>query len=167
MKRDQLGRRRRDDPMEILMRNVSKNAKTGCWNWTGSKFSAGYGYFKSAALRKTAMNAHRASWIIHNGAIDSPRTLVLHKCDNRLCCNPDHLELGTHKTNMADCMARHRISRGNGRPNAKLTPAIVLDMRRMRREGGSWRSIARAFGISHSHASRVVSGESWAHVPGS
>jgi hypothetical protein len=33
---------------------------------------------------------------------------VLHKCDVRLCINPDHLELGDHLTNMAQMVARGR-----------------------------------------------------------
>ena len=35
--------------------------------------------------------------------------LVMHKCDTRACCNPDHLQLGTQKDNMADCAAKGRI----------------------------------------------------------
>jgi hypothetical protein len=37
--------------------------------------------------------------------------LVMHSCDNPPCCNPDHLSLGTHLQNMAECRAKDRYHR--------------------------------------------------------
>jgi hypothetical protein len=51
------------------------------------------------------------AWIITNGSI--PNSMhVLHICDNKACCNPAHLYLGTHQDNMADVKARGRVGRG-------------------------------------------------------
>jgi HNH endonuclease len=59
------------------------------------------------------------------------------------------------------------VIRGTEQPGAKITDAIVLEMRR-RYAGGtgeSARSLARAYGISPVNAWRIVTGRMWAHLP--
>lgn len=51
--------------------------------------------------------AHRVAWLIAKGQIES-NLFVLHKCDNPLCCNVDHLFLGTHQDNMDDMKRKGR-----------------------------------------------------------
>jgi hypothetical protein len=51
---------------------------------------------------------------------------VLHRCDERACCNVDHLFLGTHQDNMDDM---HAKGRANPISRAKLTPDEVREIR--------------------------------------
>lgn len=87
--------------------------KTGsCWVWTGGLARGGYGIFmlKSIGIgKKKFKRAHRYSWEIHFGEIPN-QLLVLHKCDNPPCVNPDHLFLGTQTDNVRDLVqkGRHR-----------------------------------------------------------
>ena len=69
---------------------------TGCW-WWGARWDSGNGYGKVRHHGKCHM-AHR---IVYALLIDEvPDDLVLdHKCRNRLCCNPEHLEPVTVKIN--------------------------------------------------------------------
>lgn len=72
----------------------------GCWEWTGSRDRHGYGRMKvlvEGVKRETG--AHRASWIVHRGAIPNPTLQTDHLCRNRACINPDHMELVTNQVN--------------------------------------------------------------------
>lgn len=89
---------------------VNKNSDNGCWEWISSLNGNGYGAFFTHLQPEGRKNhrAHRFSWELKNGEI--PKGLwVLHKCDNRLCVNPDHLFLGDRIDNMRDCATKGRV----------------------------------------------------------
>lgn len=99
----------------------------GCWDWTGSTVK-GYGQF---AHPQTTL-AHRASYLIYNGDFDL-RLQVLHKCDNPLCVNPDHLFVGAAQDNMDDKMSkgRHCCPSGGDHPLSQLTSDDVVYIREL------------------------------------
>lgn len=92
--------------ISLFWSSVDKKSDNDCWNWTrGRSSQLGYGSFKLGNEQYT----HRLAWELTNGKI--PEGLcVCHHCDNPLCCNPNHLFLGTVKDNMQD-----RDMKGRGR----------------------------------------------------
>ncbi|QXI63447.1 hypothetical protein CP157_01165 [Paracoccus marcusii] len=92
---------------EFMLRFWAKVDRSGeCWIWQGSKDRQGYGRIKSPGKRVN-LKAHRVAYaMVHER--DPGEDLVLHGCDNPSCCNPLHLEAGTHSDNMSEMYAHGR-----------------------------------------------------------
>lgn len=69
---------------------------SGCWVWTASTNSKGYGRF---LLHGAMTTAHRAAHLIFIGPVVEGNT-VDHLCRNRACVNPAHLESVPHAVNL-------------------------------------------------------------------
>jgi len=78
----------------------------GCWKWKAST-NKDRGYGRIGVKAGICVNAHRVSWVIHNGSIPGD-LFVCHKCDNPPCCNPEHLFLGTRQDNVDDMILKKR-----------------------------------------------------------
>ena len=117
-----------------------------CWEWIAGT-RVGYGEF---FLNGTGFYSHRIAFLISNIGFDQSLH-VLHKCDNRPCCNPNHLFQGTPRDN-----ARDRSIKGIG---AKLKKSDVEKIVEMRKEGLIFSDIAKVFSITTSHACRVYWGK--------
>jgi hypothetical protein len=76
--------------------------------------------------------SYRIVWEIFHGPIPDGQK-VRHKCDNPLCCNPMHLELGTQGDNEDDKYVRDRWG---------YTKEMVRQMRRYNKLGMTYRAIA-------------------------
>jgi hypothetical protein len=83
--------------------------ENGCIHHLAKSKKHGYPYvhLRIGSGVEVRTSAHRVAWIIKNGPIQGG-LYVLHKCDNRMCCNPDHLFLGTHQDNMDDMRSKGR-----------------------------------------------------------
>lgn len=90
--------------------------------------------------------------------------VVMHSCDNRLCVNPSHLSLGTHKENAEDKVKKGRQAKGETCGNSRLTDDQVRAIKTMFGCGVSSASIARAFGVSAMCIGRIRSGKTWRHL---
>lgn len=124
-----------------------------CWEWKASLQNEGYGQFQTGI---TVVLAHRRAYELTHGPI--PDDLwVLHHCDNRPCCRPSHLFLGTATDNNADMIAKGRHRAGH---NVSRLPGETVRMVRARRLlGQTYLVIASALGLSKSHVGRILRGE--------
>jgi hypothetical protein len=138
-----------------------------CWTWTGSLDSGGYGQISTIHGGKP-MRASRVSWELVNGPI--PDGLhVLHKCDNRPCCNPGHLFLGTNRDNVADMHSKGRARGGSipgeAHPCAKLSESeasAILFLTHATRFTHA--QIGAQFGVDRSTVRLIFLGKKWAHL---
>lgn len=138
----------------------------GCWPWTASLTGGGYGQI-GIGNGRNAMS-HRLSYELHAGS-PIPRGLsVLHRCDNRPCCNPAHLFLGTQADNIADMdrkgRARRPTLRGERAGLAKLTDEQVMELRALYAAGTRQIDLAARFGVRQSTVSSIVRRATWSHI---
>lgn len=133
-----------------IERSIERVPFSGCWIWTKSVGSHGYGQmmFKDNKPRLV----HRLSYELYVGAIPDGKH-VLHRCDVRPCCNPDHLFIGTPKDNMLDCKKKGRNSVPPVGANWKLTKEQRNEIRNRRLSGESYKELAKEFSV---HPSRVL-----------
>ena len=133
---------------------------SGCWLWTKAIHkNTGYGCIRINGKHGLA---HRASWILFNGAI--PLGLnVLHKCDVRCCVNPDHLFLGTAYDNREDAKRKDRIPIGERHWNSKLTAADVKSIRNGPC-GGSWKATAKHYDVTYGTLCDIRAKRTWQHI---
>lgn len=134
----------------------------GCWYWTASGYTNGYGQMN---IDGKNWSAHRLSFTLHHGKIPS-RKLVCHSCDNRLCVNPDHLFLGTHKDNTHDMIVKGRKPRfvGEAASSSKLKDVDIPIIRSLRQSGMTLAAIAERFDVRWQSIQCVVIGKSWKHI---
>lgn len=154
---------------------VKIGAANDCWEWQGSRSSSGYG---NLSWHGIPVQAHRVAYFLTKGGIKLPtdfrqknvakryQRFVLHKCDNRPCCNPEHLFLGSMRANQLDAYSKGRkVQPRSKHVNAKLTAEQVVEIRRRYDAGESLQvQLALEFGVSQRAISLIVRRETYKDV---
>lgn len=124
--------------------NVDVKSVNACWEWQRGCTPDGYGKLWDGKRKKKVL-AHRYAYELTHGAI--PIGLcICHSCDNRLCCNPNHLWVGTQAENMHDMSEKGR-SKTCGR-RKPITPLMINEICSQRIQGMSTKEIAACHSLS-------------------
>ena len=146
---------------------VDIRSENECWNW---KKSLQYGYGQIGFKRKV-YRANRIAYYLTYGEI--PEDLfICHKCNNKACCNPNHLYAGTAKENSIDAKFAgvlgpehyENIPKGECHKFAKLSEKDVLDIKSRLVNNESIREIAKQFNVTYQNISLIKTGRAWKHV---
>lgn len=143
-------------------RRVRKGAVEDCWPWAAAVDSRGYGHLRWDGR---VWRAHRLAYVLATGPIAKRHghhgDVVMHRCDNRLCCNPAHLAIGSHAENMADMARKGRAAKAPGEENGR---AILTEdqVRAIRADPRGTRTICKDYPVSRSAVQRIKTGKAWA-----
>jgi hypothetical protein len=138
---------------ERLWEKVTRGAASECWEWRGGLGSSGYGTIKNEANRVRA--SHRVAYEVHHGVALNSEQHVCHSCDNRKCCNPAHLWIGTNSDNVADRVRKGR----SGRAPRSLSDGLVRSLAMMIGEGFTNKALAAAYSVKENRISEIRHGK--------
>lgn len=130
---------------ETFWNGVDKRGSDECWPW--KRFAAGgYGRFRSGG-------AHRYAYRLTYGEIPAGKRFpVMHLCNNKLCCNPDHLKLGTPSDNVSGAYRDGLIPLGKDHARAKFSVELIMAVKN---DARPQMELERIYGISQTHISRI------------
>lgn len=151
------------DEIDRFMQSVDKT--DNCWNWTRGK-TGNQQRYGACYLHHKKERAHRVAWELFNGEIPDGMC-VCHTCDNPLCCNPNHLFLGTHADNMQDKSHKGRTNpvRGDRASWKKLCSSDVLKIREVYSTGNyTQRELAKLYRVSQSTILFILQRRNWASI---
>lgn len=148
--------------IDKIKANIKIN-RHGCWIWQKSLSTSGYGFIYFDGKQHCTS---RVSYEVFMGPIPEGM-LVCHDCpggDDRACCNPDHLWLGTVLENTADMFLkrRNRHLSGEDHPNSKITNS---QRRYIIRSKKSTAELALKFGVTTGHIRKIVRGDNLTSNP--
>ena len=150
---------------ERFWEKVGQSGPTECWPWLAGRGGGEYDYGHIRHNGET-INAHRVAWELTYGLIPEG-VCVCHHCDDRMCCNPAHLFLGTRADNNTDKAQKGRSFHPSGEKHGRsaLTDVMVLEIRRLY-AGGSvlQRELSATYGVSQQQISFIVNRRAWAHI---
>jgi hypothetical protein len=151
-----------NDRPEVFWSKVDIRGEDECWNWKLTIHSTGVGHY---CLAHKTLKAHRVAWSYTYG--DIPKGLcVCHHCDNRKCCNPKHLFLGTQADNMKDKCNKGRQPFGTKCTFSKLTEQQVLDIREKYTHNiYSQCLLSEKYNVSRSAIVSIALRHNWKHLP--
>lgn len=151
-----------------VWKKIEQRGSDECWPWKGYT-SSGYGRIDICGIK--GVYAHRAAYIAaFPGSVplkdDGADQDVLHRCDNPICCNPNHLFIGTHAENMEDKRKKGRAPRliGERGPRAKLTAEDVFWMRMQKKYGATKKALAMLYEVSEATISGALYGRHYQDV---
>lgn len=124
-----------------------------CWLWTGGLVGRDSRPYFSVDGKK--LLAYRIVYELMTGEELPSGTFIRHRCDNRVCCNPHHMEKGGHQQNMDDMKDRQR----HGMPHH-----TVRHIKKLILQGVPYATIGERFGCSKSLISEIANSRAYAHV---
>lgn len=152
-------------PKALIERKLSELAPDDdeCWTWPHADNGNGYPVIH---LNGRLQYVHRLVYERVVGPIP-PGLQIRHMCGRGRthgCWNPNHLDVGTHKQNMADKVIHRSQPSGERHTHTKLTEAQVLRMRAEHAEGKPIRQISEELEIGYQTIWAIVRRKSWRYV---
>lgn len=153
---------RRGEAQEFIKKLIENSPTGECITWPFCRRSDGLARIN---WRGKSRNTHAVVCELAHGAKPTPKHECCHTCGNGHmgCVNPAHLYWGTRSENVQDAI-RHGTAyifepiTGEAAPAAKYSDEYISAVKAAIDSGEKQVSVAKRFGISQSHVSRIKNG---------
>ena len=150
---------------ERIEKYTMPEPNSGCWLWTGACAADGYPRITIGSLTDKSKKSVRVNRFVCQAFHGLPDGMhALHKCDNVICINPDHIYPGTAQQNTKDCIDRRRrtqIKLGSENSQAILNEENVL---RIRASSEKPSVLADRYGVTVAAIYAVINRKNWKHI---
>lgn len=147
-----------------MHRLFSKLVPVGdCLLWTGSGCGRGGAYGSIRVGSRTdgsrkMVQTHRLAYELSHGPIPDGLQ-VMHLCNNKRCCNPDHLVAGTNSENT-------QMAADDGLlPWKRISDDDVREIRWLGKIGAHYTEVAKSYGLSPAYCWQVINDKRRRAVP--
>lgn len=143
-----------DEVHALVLARCIPEPNSGCLLWEGGvspQNRPGNQLYGGIRLNGKMVKTHRVAWMAAHGEIPDEMQ-VLHRCDVGLCCNPNHLFLGSNDDN-------HRDKALKDRGKKRLTVEKAREIHKMKARGLTRLQIGVAMDVDPSTVSRILAGK--------
>ena len=147
---------------EVLWSKVDVKSKNECWPWKGS-IENGYG---RTWINDKGYYAHRVIFNLANPnmiELKAPTNkkatgFLMHLCDNRICCNPNHLQVATLRENNLDMHQKGRVKQKGGGDHHRsvFTNQQIEEIMNLRQSGLTMSMIAEKMNANRSTVKSLI-----------
>ena len=143
-----------------------RNGMRSTWKLRKSSFADGYEQVQMRVGGK-AVTRKVARLVLKAFVGPCPQGMqCCHNDGNRANNHVTNLRWDTVESNMRDRDRHGKTAKGERSGSARLSESQVLSIREQASHGTRLCVLARDFGVSEPHVSRIVSGEKWKHLSG-
>ena len=155
--------------LEDLRIRCRINEDTDCWLWSMSTCDGNPRVHVVIGGASVKMTGKAAAYFLANGTRPIAGRHTYSVCHNKLCVNPEHIQIGTRIEhgafirrsgvwrNQPNRIAANRAT-VRSREATKLTVDIASDIRRSELTNAA---LAKLYGVPASHIGAIKRGESW------
>lgn len=144
------------EQIELFWSHVGSPNSIGCRPWLLSSNVDGRGV---VTIGKVQYVCNRIVAMLTHGLPKSEQIARHFKCDNPICCTPEHICWGTVNQNSLDAIRLGTCSMGERHYNTRLTDSQIACIRRLwSTRSGTQEVLARLFKVQQSYVSRLVNG---------
>jgi DNA-binding NarL/FixJ family response regulator len=147
---------------EVLWSKVDVKSKNECWPWKGS-IENGYG---RTWINDKGYYAHRVIFNLANPEMielkaptnKKAKGFLMHLCDNRICCNPNHLQIATLRENNLDMHQKGRVKHkvGGDHHRSVFTNQQIEEIMDLRQDGLTMSMIAKKMNANKSTIKSLI-----------